>query len=142
MSGPETLSTHLRNASALTETVARARALIALERRFFALVNEPELPSHCRLANLREAVLVLETESPAWAARLRYATPEMVRRLAAGDFPPIDEIRIRVRPQHAPADAARRATLSPGSAAHLREAAATLDDAPLAAALRRLADRA
>jgi hypothetical protein len=141
MRGPETLSTYIRNAT-VTTTVARAHALIAIERRFFALIENPLLPAHCRLANLRDTVLVLETDSPAWATRLRYSAPEMVHRLAAGDFPPVSEIRIRVRPPEAPTETTRRATLSAESAAHLRSAAAAISDAPLAAALRRLAERA
>ena len=37
-----------------------------------------DLAPHCRAAQIREGLLVLHVDSPVWATRLRYLTPELL----------------------------------------------------------------
>lgn len=41
----------------------------------------PELGQHSRVANFREACLVIEIDSAAWATRLRYIIPDLTKKL-------------------------------------------------------------
>jgi predicted nucleic acid-binding Zn ribbon protein len=53
--------------------------------------------AHTRPLLLRDRVLVVATEQPAWASQLRFLGPELVRRLAAvaGDGA-VDRVEVRV----------------------------------------------
>ncbi len=100
----------------------------------------PPLDEHCLLAVLDAGVLTLTSDSPVWSSRLRFFVPELLRSFARKRGP-ITSCRVRVqplavapRPNHA-----RRLRLSTETQRHLMDAAAGIEDAELAAALRRLA---
>ena len=124
-----------------------ASCMTAIERnaqllREIRSVLPPPLDEHCLHASLEAGVLTLLTDSPVWSSRLRFFTPELVRNLTKSRGS-IAACRIRVRP-HALAlstipEAARKNRLSPRTVQHLIDAAAGIEDATIAAALRRLA---
>jgi hypothetical protein len=99
---------------------------------------------HCRVANLRDRVLALAADTPAWAARLRFHAPRLRRDLEQQATLRIDEIRVLVVPQENRLERARpgRPDLSHKSAELLRDTAQALFDPPLRAALLRLAQHA
>lgn len=142
------IGTLLRRNSGLQRLQNHAAKLQKLE----SLLNHrlPEqIRSHCRVAALSDGVLTLYTDSPAWAAKLRYLTRDMldiVHECQLTD--PINTITVKARPpetagqhhisvQH---DAAAP-RLSAQSARFLRDTAATLEDPELRAALFRLSDQ-
>ena len=101
----------------------------------------PDLRAHCSGATTVGGQLLLFTQSPVWATRLRYQQRDLIDRLRAHAYLPISAVRIQVT---APAQ-----TLTPGrgplqlshaNAATIREAA--IADSDLQAALQRLAKHA
>ncbi len=130
----------------LTAPTGRLGAIASHARRLAeldALVRlclGDELAAHCRLADLRSGRLVLAADTPAWATRLRYHTPELRQKLAAAGMT-VAECRIVVAPPPPtrPADPSQRPNMSAGSASALNATAESIRDPALAAALRRLA---
>ena len=116
-------------------------ALIRLEKRISGYLD-PKLASHTRVANARDGILVLQADSPAWAARLRQQVPTLITRLReTGETGPVEQIRVTVRPadQTGPPPARPMARLSSRSAAEIEAAAEAIDDRALGSALKRLA---
>ncbi len=121
--------------------VARALELAELTRTLHRFL-EPSLQAHCQVANIRDGTLVLLTDSPAWASKLRYLTPALMGRLAA-ELPGMRQAKVIVRPPDytVPARHSRHADLSAESAELLRHAAQAIDYGPLREALLRLSSR-
>jgi predicted nucleic acid-binding Zn ribbon protein len=56
-----------------------------------------EIAGHARPRSLREGVLVVVVDQPAWAGQLRFLTADMLRRLEAAVGPgQVSEIQLRV----------------------------------------------
>lgn len=103
----------------------------------------PSIAAHCRAANLRSGVLVLQTDSPAWATRLRYHIPALRETLRDHGLDQIRAVRVSVVPaEKVPAlSPARRARLSASTSSLILQAAEATDDPALRDALTRLARR-
>jgi hypothetical protein len=101
------------------------------------------LDRHCLHTTVDKGILILTTDSPSWASRLRFLAPELLKELAGGKVS-VESCRIRVQPVAGPGGASQgkrsEARLSPAAANHLREAATGMDDPELAEAFRRLAE--
>lgn len=101
------------------------------------------LQEHARIVSLGQQHWLLQTDSSAWASRLRYSLPQLQQQLTEhfGDIPPL---KLRVQP--APTDdddpPQRRMRLTQNSADVLTSAAAGVSDQRLGAALIRLAANA
>jgi hypothetical protein len=54
-----------------------------------------DLSAHCLNARLRVDTLVLHTDSPVWATRLRYLAPQLASVLAV-EYPALREVKIRL----------------------------------------------
>jgi hypothetical protein len=113
-----------------------ARRLQRLSVRLREVLDAP-LAEHVQVANLSDRCLVLQTDSPAWATRLRYRSADVLRHLGAdlGEHPPAS-VRVIVRPPETlgPPRTGKHSTLhrAPETAASDRDADG------LAGALRRL----
>lgn len=77
--------------------VTQARALMALDAQLQQQLPDA-LRTHCRLLAVNGTTLVLAADSPAWAARLRFHTHQLVRELTPPGGVRLRGIRIRVRP--------------------------------------------
>lgn len=74
----------------------RARDLAALFSRWETVVG-PEIAQHAEPRSLRDGVLILLVDQPAWATQLRYLAPELLARIGAGvSGSAVTEIQIRV----------------------------------------------
>ena len=74
----------------------QARVLAALFSRWEELVG-PEIAQHAEPRSVRDGVLVLVVDQPAWATQLRYLVPELLARIRAGvSGSGVTEIQIRV----------------------------------------------
>ncbi len=130
---------------ALSRLMQRARQLhnIALTIKEFL---PKSLAEHCQPGNIDNDTLFVHVNSPAWATKLRYFTPELIKYLQ--NHPQTKGIRhicITVRPaisKPAAVDIKPKRLLSQENAALLRHAATTADSPRLSAALRRLAQHA
>jgi len=129
--------------SQYSRLVSQTRILKALETLLQELLPEP-LKAHCHLLAIREETLVLAADSPVWAARLRFHSPQLVKQLNRSQTVKLRTIRIRVRPPERKVPTERRkATIhcSKNSTAALQQVAQTVSDPGLKTALLRLANR-
>ncbi len=108
------------------------------------LLSEP-LKGRVRVARASGEIVTLVAESPAWSARVRYLTPQILDHLRSRlENPRLDRVQIVTRPTKSSADVppGRRAQLSSRSAALIESVARASDNQALASALMRLARRA
>ena len=101
----------------------------------------PPLSEHVIIADYRQKTLVFHADSAAWATKLRYRTPEILR-LFKDDLPGLRTIRIKNPPVETTVQKTRRASgASPGTVDTIRQVAARITDPPLRAVLLRIADK-
>ncbi len=75
----------------------QAARLRSYEQQVRSWLADPALAVHVRVAAVRDELLVLVVDSPAWAARLRYLEPRILAEAqAAPGFPAIRSVRVRV----------------------------------------------
>ena len=100
-----------------------------------------ELRPHLRFGAVRDGCLVLIADSPAWATRARYFTPELLANLPPEpEFGDVRSIRVRLRRAAAAVEnPSRRNRLSERAGAAIESQAAATSDGRLAAALARIA---
>jgi len=144
MSAPQPMGAQLPECRGpLASLLERARRLNDLDRALRRHLGDP-LARHCRLANVEERRVVLETDSPAWVARLRYRSPEILEFLRRQrGLEKLERAELRVSPAAQTRTETRpRAHLSPRAAGLLRDVADATEDPALKRALRRLSRRA
>ena len=99
------------------------------------------LAHHVIVANTDDSTLFIHTDSPAWAARLRYQIPvilDLVKEKCA--LASIHNVRIKVKiPAEESVSPAREPVLSEKARRTLLQTAESTDDPDLQASLRRLA---
>lgn len=102
-----------------------------------------ELADHCQVAGIRDGCLCLFADSPAWAARLRFQEPQLIKAWRRQGGSEIRKIQVRVIPQeHLPRSLAKRKlTLTAENIKLLEQTARGITDPDLAQALQRLARR-
>ncbi len=129
----------------LSRLVQRAKLLrsIALAIREFL---PGSLANHCQPGNISDYTLSIYVNSPAWATRLRFFSPELIKFLQTR-FRAVDirHIRIAVKPgsvEQSALDSELHYSISQENAQVLLQAAATAHSPRLSAALRRLAKHA
>lgn len=101
----------------------------------------PPLNEHVIIADYRQKTLVFHADSAAWATKLRYRTPEILK-LFRNDLPGIRTIRIKNPPAETREQATRHAArASSDTVDTIRQVAGRIDDPPLRSALLRIADK-
>lgn len=81
----------------LSKIQQRAIMLLKLNRAVSALLPAP-LRSWCRVSNVRQGVMVLETANASWQLWLRYEQPQLLSALKAQILPSLSSIDIRINP--------------------------------------------
>ncbi|MFQ5643562.1 MAG: DUF721 domain-containing protein [Thiogranum sp.] len=121
----------------------RARRLQYLEQAVLQLLPE-NLSAHCKVQNLKSEILVLATPSPAWAARLRFATPELIRQLKCQLSLNIRTVQVKIEPERVENQTVktRQPRLSLASGTLLAQTAHSVNHPALQDALYRLAAKA
>ena len=76
------LSRLFKTTPELTKFIDKLGALEQISR-FIATHLDPALSAQCRVANLRDGVLILSTTSPAWNHKLRFVTLDLLSVLRA-----------------------------------------------------------
>ncbi|CAK9886028.1 MAG: hypothetical protein XXXJIFNMEKO3_02452 [Candidatus Erwinia impunctatus] len=93
----EHLFESLEGQSSLQLIQQRAVALNKLNKAVKALLPAPLHP-WCRVANFRQAILVIETANANWLMRLRYEQSSLQSALRAEILPSLASIDIRINP--------------------------------------------
>jgi hypothetical protein len=121
----------------------RARKLQRLERAVLGLLPD-NLAAHCRVMNLKNEILVLAAPSSAWAARLRFAGPELAQQLKDRFALNLRTVQVRIQPETHEIQTVtqQRIKLSLASGTLLAQTAETVNHAALREALYRLAAKA
>ncbi len=101
------------------------------------------LQGHCKAVNVRGKTLILQTESSAWASRLRFYIPAMLSTLTHHRCNYIKEIHMRIKPVSAQSLANKRhkMNISSQSAILIASLAETTPYNQLRQSLLRLASR-
>lgn len=120
--------------------IERARKLTRLERAVLQSLPA-ELAAHCKVANLKNETLVLTTPSPAWAGRLRFVAPDLIKQLKCQFSLEIRSVELIIQPESVPLQPVVKPALqmSLRSATLLAQTAQTVSYPPLQEALLRLA---
>lgn len=116
-----------------------------LENKLLAYLDPP-LNVHCALANYTNNTIVLHTDSPTWAAKLRFRTPEMLSYMQHEcKLETLKTIRIKIIPLTGQLDktqpgktVTRRLTISSISANFINNVAFTMSDIDLRTSLIKL----
>ncbi len=85
------------NKSTLQLIQQRATILLKLNRAVMALLPVP-LRDKCRVANYRNAILIIEVANASWLTRLRYETPSLLSALRQEILPSLSSIDIKINP--------------------------------------------
>ncbi|MEQ4923368.1 DUF721 domain-containing protein [Proteus hauseri] len=85
------------NKSTLQLIQQRATILLKLNRAVIALLPTP-LQDKCRVANYRNAILIIEVINASWLTRLRYETPALLSALRQEILPSLSSIDIKINP--------------------------------------------
>lgn len=122
-------------------TLKRLEREICAQQNLLADVRQclpADLAPHCSAAQLRDGTLVLHSDSPVWATRLRYLAPQL-RSVLIPEHPALREIKIRLFvEQTAAPKQLKPAQKSDVAAAIIHDSAAYTKHAPLREALIRL----
>jgi hypothetical protein len=131
----------LENAS--LPVLERVQKLQRLEQAVLQVLPA-ELAAHCKVMNLRKETLVLCTTSSAWAARLRFAAPELCKQLQCQFSLKPRAVQVRIQPEtyESPLIHIEKPRLSLTSGDLLAQTARTVDHPGLRDALYRLAAKA
>ena len=118
----------------------RARKLARLERAVLQCLPA-ELGAHCNVVNLKNEILVLATPSPAWAGRLRFAVPDLLKQLKCQFSLEIARAELKIQPERIENQPVKKPgmRLSMASATLLAQTAQSIKHPPLREALYRLA---
>lgn len=133
-----------RSAGPLATLLAHTRRLVELNRIFLAYLP-PAFREHATLARMDAEAWIVQTDSAAWATRLRYGLPSIRQQLGRQVGIPLPPPRIRIAPPEVPPPpppSPRRMVVSESTVATLESAARNLEDPRLGAAMMRLARHA
>ncbi len=129
----------LKHGPEISRVISRSFSLLKLQSVIRSHINPPE-SDHIYLASVSQDALILYTDSPAWAAKLRFRTGQLIDIIKNyTEFPQINTIRIKVNPALIQQEeTAEIAEISGKTSKYLEEMAKNMGDAELKAAFLRL----
>lgn len=140
---PQDLSQLLHLSGKLPNIAEKAELLLYLDQHVKQIVAGP-IAEQLKVANFRQGVLVVETTSAAWAARINFQKSKLLAQLQAETLPILTAIEVKVNPRLAMYDAKPKQAhkeLSPVAAEHIAALAETVSGT-LGEKLKRLASLA
>ena len=132
-----------RNNSELNNLCQHSVFLVNLENKLLTFLKSP-LNNHCKVANYSNETIILLSDSPAWAAKLRYCTPAILSYLQTEcQLSSLKTIRIKVNPPASSKHSTqvRRLILSPTSAEFISQVANNMTDEKLRYSLLKIAQQ-
>ena len=142
MSRLKIIASLLRKDSATGALVKQALALSELNT-----LLKQHLPAkfaeHITLSTIKDRTILLHSDSAAWAAQLKYITPELVESLnTVEEFQNILDIQVKVRPESLPVDRQRKSlTLSRAAADAINRYSSSLANDKAREAFKRIAKK-
>ena len=134
------INTILDNTEAFGSLYTHSMEILKLQSSIRTKLGSP-LSDHIYLANINTEQLILYTDSPVWAAKLRYLTTELldiVKRYPT--FKNVTSVRIKINPSLYSASAAEsHLSISSRTVQHLEKIANCINDTELQSSLSKLA---
>jgi len=85
-----------RKDSELQKLIEKANAVSRLDRIFKNIVEKP-LAEHCNVSKLKKSELIITVENSAWATRLLYAIPDIIKNInTQPEFKEVTSIRYHI----------------------------------------------
>ncbi|WP_110457548.1 DUF721 domain-containing protein [Shewanella algidipiscicola] len=94
---PQDLSQLLHQQGQLPSLAEKAELLLHLDHYVKQVMTGP-VTEQLKVANFRQGVLVIETTTAAWAARINFQKPKMLQQLRAETLPMLSAIEVKVNP--------------------------------------------
>ncbi len=129
----------LKNGPDISRVISHSYSLLKLQSVIRSHIKTPE-SEHIYLASVSQDALILYTDSPAWAAKLRFRTQQLIDIIRNyTEFPQINTIRIKVSPALIHTEDTTEFTgLSPKTTKYLEEMAENMPDPQFKAAFAKL----
>lgn len=140
MDKPSPITELLRCSGSLAEGVLqRGQFLHRLNRLLDSLLDH-DLKLHCQVGNIRDGVLIIYVDSTAWASRLHYQSPALLKQLQQRKgLAALRQLQVRVMPRQEKEVKYQEVRLTNEAASCLHACADSITDKGLQAALRHLA---
>ncbi len=117
----------------------RGQYLHRLDRLLGSLLDD-DCKVHCQVGNVRDGVLILYVDSTAWASRLRYQSPALLKQLQQRrGLAAIQQIEIKVSPKQEKTTKVQSVKLSREASSCIQACADSMEESGLREALQRLA---
>ncbi|MDF7670546.1 DciA family protein [Orbaceae bacterium ESL0721] len=94
---PQILVSILDHADGLSQIHKQTIALAKLTRMVKTLLPSP-LNEHCRVANYRQGLLILEVSSASWLSRLKYEQSDLILGIRQKLLPALSSIQYKINP--------------------------------------------
>ncbi|MCG9697763.1 DciA family protein [Shewanella sp. Isolate11] len=94
---PQDLSQLLHQQGQLPTIAEKAELLLHLDHYVKQVITGP-VTEQLKVANFRGGVLVIETTTAAWAARINFQKPKLLQQLQAETLPMLSAIEVKVNP--------------------------------------------
>ncbi|MCL1115191.1 MULTISPECIES: DUF721 domain-containing protein [Shewanella] len=94
---PQDLSNLVHLSGRLPELAEKAELLNNLNKYVKQILNGP-VAEQLKVANLRQGVLVIDTTSAAWAARINFQKQKLLQQLQMDTLPMLTAIEVKVNP--------------------------------------------
>ncbi|NRD75847.1 DUF721 domain-containing protein [Shewanella sp. VB17] len=94
---PQDLSQLLHQRGQLPNIAEKAELLMHLEHYVKKVLTGP-VSEQLKVANFRQGVLVIETTTAAWAARINFQKANILQQLQAETLPMLSAIQVKVNP--------------------------------------------
>ncbi|MEX0951336.1 MAG: DciA family protein [Gammaproteobacteria bacterium] len=144
----QNLGSILRRNPQLLQMAEQLRHLATI-RKILDEVLPPAVAAHTRAAAVNAGILTVHTDSPAWAAKLRFLTPDLLQAVHSHAqnhdnalLATIKTVRVKSVPPTIPSEKTpvSLTPLSSQTARLLQDVALSIDDPKLRSALQRLAN--
>ena len=94
---PQDLSQLLLQQGQLPSIAEKAELLLHLDHHVKQVITGP-VTEQLKVANFRQGVLVIETSTAAWAARINFQKPKLLQQLQTETLPMLSAIEVKVNP--------------------------------------------
>jgi hypothetical protein len=138
--GYRNIGSIIRNNSAISELYSQSLEHSHLQKTVIGQLD-PSFRDHIYVAGITENTLVIYSDNPAWAAKIRYSTAKIINTLQQHPrFKNIRTLRIRTDPSlDRQTTTSDKSVLSVASSTHLEEVAHNINDTALKNSLLKLA---
>ncbi len=94
---PQDLSQLIHQQGQLPSIAEKAELLLHLDHYVKQMITGP-VTEQLKVANFRGGILIIETTTAAWAARINFQKPKLLQQLQAETLPMLSAIEVKVNP--------------------------------------------